>query len=443
MIKRELLDGKIINNRLIIKCLGVLKKNHHAKYEVECLSCKSVYLTTKNNLLVTKSCSNCCPRKKTGPNNPRWKGGKIIPMNYYNSVKRNALSRNIKFNVSINFLEKIYNQQFEKCKFTHENISFDDKTASLDRIDSSKGYVKNNIQWVHKDINLIKNNNSDIEFINNCIKIYSFQHSYKEFRSIPKFKPIVHKNFKGFGYITKNYFSTVKRGAKKRNLEFSISIEDLNKRFLEQSGKCNLTGEDLYFSTRSNVGNASLDRKDNTRGYTIDNIQWLHKDINMLKYKLSQERLLHICKTITKKYTTNVAISGYFQILHVGHIDYIQSSRKHGGYLIAIINSDKQSKLKSTPSVINEMDRAHIISNIKGVDEVIISFDEDESVSKTLEFIKPHVFCNGGDRNPKNCSSKELDVCNKLGIKMIYTGGEKRDSSSNILKRAVEIQKCI
>lgn len=439
MIKREHLDGKIINNRLIIKCLGIIDKGQHAKYKAKCLSCENVYITTKNNILSTKTCFKCCPRTKTGSNNPRWRGSKIIPMDCYSSIKRNASAKNIKFDVSIHKLEKIYNDQNKKCKFTNYDLSFKDKTASLDRIDSSKGYVEGNVQWVHKDVNLIKNNNSDEEFINNCIKIYSYQHECKNLPSLPKYKNVTHKNFKGVGYITKDYYSSIKRGALYRNLEMSVSIEDINKMFIYQSGKCKLTGEDLYFSTRSKTGNASLDRINNNKGYIIDNIQWVHKKVNKLKYKLTQEKLLDICKNITKKFTTNVAISGYFQILHVGHINYIQDARKHGGYLIVIINSDKQSKLKSTPSVVNEKHRSFIIENIKGVDEVVISIDEDESVSKTLEFIKPHVFCNGGDRTPNNHSSKESDVCKKLGIKMVYTGGEKIDSSSDILKRASKI----
>lgn len=146
--------------------------------------------------------------------------------------------------------------------------------------------------------------------------------------------------------------------------------------------------------------------------------------------------LSYIYKKFRKKFTKTVAISGYFQILHAGHIEYIQSAKKQGGYLIAIINSDEQAKLKSTPQVINEKFRKLIISNIKDVDETIIAIDKDSTVAKTLELIQPDIFCNGGDRSPTNYSSKEIDTCNTLGIKMVYLGGEKIDSSSSILKRA-------
>lgn len=140
------------------------------------------------------------------------------------------------------------------------------------------------------------------------------------------------------------------------------------------------------------------------------------------------------------KLKTRVAISGYFQILHSGHINYITESRKLGDHLIVIINSDEQAKLKSTPSVVNEKDREFIISHIKGVDETIIAIDKDGTVAKTLELIKPDIFCNGGDRTSHNCSSKEEEICKKLGIKVIYgVGGGKTNSSSSILNKAHEI----
>jgi len=436
---REDLSGQTINNREILKMVGT--SYDHSLYGVKCLSCGNIYTITKSNLLRTETCSNCAPRKLKGPLSKQWKGGKIVPMNYFNGVKFNADARNIKFTITLNYIEKLFQLQNEKCKFTDEQISFVDSSASLDRIDNSKGYVKGNVQWVHKDINLMKNKRNERDFINYCITIHHYTHHTTP-SFIPRFPPCKHKNFKGFGYIPKDFYTSLKKGAEKRNLNFEISMEDLNKRFLLQGGMCGLTGKDLFFTKHykhgsyKKHGNASLDRINNNKGYTKNNIQWLDKHINMIKYKFSQERLFDICKKITKKFTTNVAISGYFQIAHAGHIDYIKGARELGGYLIAIINSDKQAKLKNTPSVINEQHRAKLIESIKGVDEVVLSIDEDESVSKTLEMIRPAVFCNGGDRTPSNYASKETEVCNKLGIKMVYLGGEKVDSSSAILDRA-------
>ena len=75
-------------------------------------------------------------------------------------------------------------------------------------------------------------------------------------------------------------------------------------------------------------------------------------------------------------------------------------------------------------------ERKEILENIKGVDSVFVSVDEDDSVCKSLEAIKPDIFANGGDR--KNESEiRETEVCKRLGIEMVFNvGGGKVQSSS-------------
>lgn len=444
MKTRENLSGKILNNREVLKIVGILY--NHSLYEVKCLICGNVYQTTKANLLKTKNCSNCAPRKLKGPFSKQWKGGKIVPMNYWNSIKHNARARNIAFTITLPDIEKIFNLQEGKCKFTGEKISFEDSSASLDRINSNKGYIKGNVQWVHKDVNLMKNNRTEEDFINYCIKIHQYSHQPKPLGLLPEFSPCTHKNFKGVGYVPHDFYTSLRRNAESRHLSFTVSLNDLNDLFVLQSGKCNLTGENLFFKKHykkgafKKQGNASIDRIDNTKGYDHGNIRWVDKTVNMIKYTLTQNRFFELCRKITKKFTTVVAISGYFQITHSGHINYITEARKLGGYLIAIVNSDKQASLKSTPCIVDEKSRAHIISNIRGVDETVIAIDTDGTVSKTLELIKPHIFCNGGDRTQSNASLKEQTICENLGIQMIYNvGGGKTDSSSGILQRAHKI----
>lgn len=446
MANKENLTGSVINGKKIVGVAGIANDGYHTIYKVECPKCKNIYTSPKSNLLRTKTCFKCCPRTQKGKEHNRWKGQTVISLDYFNSLKRNAKTRNIPFLVSITFLEKLYFDQEKKCALTNIDIDFKTKTASLDRIDNTRGYTTDNVQWLHKEVNLIKNNRCQQDFINYCIKTHQYTHQSKPLGLIPLTKLCTHKNFKGHGYIPKDFYTSLKKNADKRNLKFSITIKDLNDLFIYQSGKCFLTGADLFFKKHykngpfKKLGNASLDRIDNNNGYTKDNIQWVDKNINTIKYKLSQERFLEICKYITKKFTTTVAISGYFQIIHSGHINYITESRKLGGYLIAIINSDKQAALKSTPSVVDEKSREYIISNIKGVDETCIAIDSDGTVSKTLEFLKPDIFCNGGDRTPNSTESKETLICKKHKIKMIYdVGGKKSDSSSGILHRAHKI----
>ena len=124
-----------------------------------------------------------------------------------------------------------------------------------------------------------------------------------------------------------------------------------------------------------------------------------------------------------------VAISGYFDPLHVGHLEYIKLAKKFGDKLVVIVNNDYQSKLKKGKSFMNESDRLEIVKSIIWVDDAIISIDKDGTVCKSIEFIKPDIFANGGDR--KNKEIPESKICNNLGIKIIDGLGKKIRSSSN------------
>lgn len=131
-----------------------------------------------------------------------------------------------------------------------------------------------------------------------------------------------------------------------------------------------------------------------------------------------------------------IIVSGYFDPLHVGHLEYIKMSRQYSDCerLLAILNNDKQCELKKGKSFMNEDERKIILESIRYVDKVIMSIDEDRSVCKTLSMIKnmfPNkelIFANGGDAKKENCMEEQ--VCMKLGIKTLYGLGEKIQSSS-------------
>tara|TARA_B100001765_G_C19250616_1_gene226641 strand:- start:34 stop:438 length:405 start_codon:yes stop_codon:yes gene_type:complete len=125
-----------------------------------------------------------------------------------------------------------------------------------------------------------------------------------------------------------------------------------------------------------------------------------------------------------------VAISGYFDPIHVGHLEYIEMSKKLGDYLIVIVNNNKQCVLKKGKPFMDEMDRMKIVKAIKWVDEVFLSVDEDGTVCESLEKIKPDVFTNGGDRHNTECP--EAVVCRKYGIELIDGMGNKIRSSSDL-----------
>ena len=125
-----------------------------------------------------------------------------------------------------------------------------------------------------------------------------------------------------------------------------------------------------------------------------------------------------------------VAISGYFDPIHVGHLEYIEMSKKLGDYLIVIVNNNKQCVLKKGKPFMDEMDRMKIVKAIKWVDEVFLSVDQDGTVCKSLKKIKPDIFTNGGDRHNKECP--EAVVCRKYGIELFDGLGDKIRSSSDL-----------
>ena len=125
-----------------------------------------------------------------------------------------------------------------------------------------------------------------------------------------------------------------------------------------------------------------------------------------------------------------VAISGYFDPIHVGHLEYIIEAKKLGDKLIVIVNNNHQCVLKKGKPFMDENDRVRIVSSIKYVDEVFLSIDKDKTVCKSLKKIKPDIFANGGDR--KNYEIPESVICNKYNIEIIDGLGEKIRSSSDL-----------
>lgn len=125
-----------------------------------------------------------------------------------------------------------------------------------------------------------------------------------------------------------------------------------------------------------------------------------------------------------------VAISGYFDPIHVGHLEYINMAKKLGDKLVVIVNNNYQCELKKGKPFMDEKDRVTIVSNLKNVDEVFLSIDKDKTVCASLEKIRPDIFANGGDR--KNYEIPESVICKKYDIKIIDGLGDKIRSSSDL-----------
>jgi hypothetical protein len=112
-----------------------------------------------------------------------------------------------------------------------------------------------------------------------------------------------HPSWKGHGDISLTMWKYIRGLADKRGIPFEISIEDAWAKFEQQGGKCALSGVPISFahSTSSISPNttASLDRIVNANGYAPDNVQWLHKNINRMKWDYGQEEFIHWCHSVS------------------------------------------------------------------------------------------------------------------------------------------------
>lgn len=111
----------------------------------------------------TNSCKSCAATVNS------------FEQNYLNRIKNRAKTNNYDFDLTLEYILNIFDG---KCKLSGEEISFGkiwksktDQTASLDRIENSKGYIKGNVQWVHKDVNFMKRILQQERFIDLCKKI--------------------------------------------------------------------------------------------------------------------------------------------------------------------------------------------------------------------------------------------------------------------------------
>lgn len=138
-----------------------------------------------------------------------------------------------------------------------------------------------------------------------------------------------------------------------------------------------------------------------------------------------------------------VITSGYFNPLHIGHINLIKEAQKLGDFLVVIVNNDEQVKLKGSFPFMPEGERIEIIKALRYADDVILSIDKDKTVAESLRTIAKKYptaelfFAKGGDRHSGNIPENEIRVCKEFNIKIINgVGGDKIQSSSWLIKNA-------
>ena len=135
-----------------------------------------------------------------------------------------------------------------------------------------------------------------------------------------------------------------------------------------------------------------------------------------------------------------IIVSGYFNPIHKGHLEYLNNARKLADILFVIVNNDHQRALKNSKEFQLEEERMLIVSSLRVVDEAILSIDTDRTVCETIASIAKEygqdydlAFANGGDQN--NNTIPERPVCEKMGISLLDGLGDKIQSSSWLLKK--------
>lgn len=136
-----------------------------------------------------------------------------------------------------------------------------------------------------------------------------------------------------------------------------------------------------------------------------------------------------------------IIVSGYFNPIHKGHIEYFKNAASLGQELWVIVNNDYQRELKGSKPFMKEEERKLIAESIKYVNKAFVSIDRDRTVRESLRAIVTNglqqnpdakfAFANGGDQN--NQSIPEREVCVSLGIELIDGLGDKIQSSSWLL----------
>lgn len=162
--------GKKFGSLLVISVEG---KDRYSHAILNCICDCGEKISVVNHSLTSGNTKSCgCNSRKRGSAHSNFKGYRGIQASHWGQYTKGAQKRNLKFDITIEYAWSIFVAQDGLCAYSGQPIYFPEtrrqksnSTASLDRIDSSKGYITGNIQWVHKDINRMKSNLPEEDFL--------------------------------------------------------------------------------------------------------------------------------------------------------------------------------------------------------------------------------------------------------------------------------------
>lgn len=148
---------------------------------------------------------------------------------------------------------------------------------------------------------------------------------------------------------------------------------------------------------------------------------------------LQRENVADFVKKLHQSGKTVVVTNGCFDILHVGHVRYLQQTKSFADYSMVLLNSDKSVRSIKGPTrpINNELDRAEVLCALSCVDYVVL-FDED-SPRNLLDEIKPDVYTKGTDYTMETLP--EADIMRKNGTRVEFIKFVEGKSTTNVIKK--------
>lgn len=281
----QIQSGQKFDKLITIKQIGK-RKNGAIIWECQC-NCGNLAYVDTGSLKSKKSKSCGCNRNRLKSDHPSWKGYELLSGHKFSNIRFGAKKRNIYFDIDSKFLWDLYIRQNKHCYLS--SIKLDDiNQSSLDRKDSTQGYIKNNVGWCHKDLNLIKADFSIQEFIEWCKDIID---------------PINNSEITLTHDIYCSFWKNIIHNADKRSINFQLTKQDLIDLYNKQQGRCAISNHNINLPSfckeyRFRNFTASLDRIDNSIGYQVDNIQWVHKKINQSRKNLDLQYYKDLCQKV-------------------------------------------------------------------------------------------------------------------------------------------------
>lgn len=155
--------------------------------------------------------------------------------------------------------------------------------------------------------------------------------------------------------------------------------------------------------------------------------------MTILDMLIKREEIRALIDKLHKCGKTVVATNGCFDILHVGHVRYLEKTKSFADVLIVLLNSDKSVKSIKGPTrpINNENDRVEVLSALKSVDYVVL-FDED-SPRNLLDEMKPDVYTKGADYTMETLP--EADIMKKNGTRVEFIEFVEGKSTTNIINK--------